>query len=446
MSNFLKWGFNGSVTPFHSEKTVELQRSKDEPIQFAELVETKVPTFNSKSRFRLKPFLFSGSLQALYSSSIDQQLMYKVWYGREILTYKQSEKYPHLDDGDATLDYVVKLDTDEEEFKLKYEETLPTGYPKLHPRTRFMSQDETGELHHDWATNGKPIVVIIHGLLGGSHEYHIRGTAELLSQNGFNVVVLNSRGCCRSKVTTPHIFTALATDDVRFYIDKLSAEYPNTKLHCIAFSYGSSLLANYLGEEGANCKLTSALVLGCPWDLIESGFAIHESYLGAKIFAPMLTKYLVNFIKIHKDILSTNKELDIEGRLSKLRAEKFDKIWQFDNLFTAPLHGFQTLSEYYRRASPVNRILDIGTPTLILNSTDDPVISGRLPILDIQLNPYLYLAQTDIGGHFNYIKWDNSLWFIDGVVEYFKAFGDVEERQTDYEHSTNVYNHKIGRW
>lgn len=443
MFGITKWGFNGTVKTFHSENAVKLELKNSEQISLDQLVETRVPSFGNNSRFRLKPYLFNGALQAMYLANIDQQKAYKVFYGRELLQYENSAEYPHLEPGECALDYLVKLDTSDEEFKANYEETLPEGYPKLHPRTRYMSEQETATLKESWKLNKRPIIVILHGLLGGSNEYHIRASVEALTKANFNVVVLNNRGCCRSKITTPHIFTALSTDDVRFFIDKLLKEYPDQQLHLLGFSYGSALLANYVGEEKENSKLTSAIALGCPWDLFESGYHIHESVLGSKIFAPQLTKYLLNFVKIHSKMLAEDPSLEIEARIEKAKAGKFDKIWQFDSMFTAPLHGFETLSDYYRNLSPVNLILDVATPMLIINSLDDPLVSNKLPYLEVRLNPYLFLAQTDIGGHFNYVQTDGSLWFLDGMVNWYKLFEDVVGTETSHKRPTNIYSYKL---
>ncbi|ODV96747.1 hypothetical protein PACTADRAFT_48563 [Pachysolen tannophilus NRRL Y-2460] len=427
--SFMNWSYNGIVSSIHSDDTVKLPLiSKDSTgalIPFHEFVNNFVPEFRDNSTFKLKRILFNGALQNIYLTSCASRFhdMYKVSYGRKLIKFETSDKYPHLTNGQTTADFVVKdddFDNSEEIFKQNYEKNLPEGWPALHPRTRFLSDEEQKKLDNEWAENDKPIVVVIHGLAGGSHEMQIRAFADkLFNQEGFNIVVLNSRGCCRSKISTPELFSALSTEDIRFFINSLSEKFPEKAIHLISFSFGAAIVGNYLGEEGANSKISSAVLLCCPWDLLDSSYHLDRSYTGSKIFGPAITSYLTNLVRVNLPALeASNENKDIRKKYQI--AKNFTKMIQFDSEFTAPMFGFATATDYYRKASPINRILKIQTPTLVLNSTDDPLISGNLPEAECKANPYLILCKTNIGGHLAYVQSDDSLWYIDPITKFLK--------------------------
>jgi predicted alpha/beta-fold hydrolase len=140
----------------------------------------------------LNPLLFNGHLQTMWTAT--KPAGPKVWYKRKIFeadhkTYR----------GTFAVDFVVE----------PFEEEDPT----LCRRTAYYTNEELENIGSD---DTKPMLVVMHGLSGGSHEIYLReAIAPLIGEGGWEACVVNSRGCARSKITSGVLYNARATWDIR---------------------------------------------------------------------------------------------------------------------------------------------------------------------------------------------------------------------------------------
>jgi hypothetical protein len=122
--------------------------------------------------------------------------------------------------------------------------TLPSGLPE---RTSFFSEDQFAVLPSD---DTKPMLVVLHGLSGGSHELYLRHVlAPLVADKSWEACVVNSRGCAQTKVTSHVLYNARATWDVRQSVKWLRKMFPNRPLFGIGFSQGANILTNVRTDE-----------------------------------------------------------------------------------------------------------------------------------------------------------------------------------------------------
>ncbi|CAI5757601.1 unnamed protein product [Candida verbasci] len=403
----LNWGFRCSVKVHQKEDTITLKSAKGE-IKFTEFAK-ELSLIDPNKKVWLNPLLFNGSLQTLYYTSWDHSKRFHVYYGREIFTY--------ADGGICSLDWVIPK---HDNFQELYLQTFLKGSPKLPPRTRFLSAEERTSLYSK--TVETPIVVIIHGLAGGSHETITRNFAENLHKhcNGWDVVVINSRGCCRTILTTSSPFTAASTGDIRDVLKTFKKNWPHRPIYLNGFSYGASLVANFLGEEGDSGLVTAACGVSMPFDYIDSLYHIQSSLTGKYILSPAMAYFMTKIIFNNKKELVQHCDIVDEELLRKLKV--IQNTYEFDDLFTCKIHSYPNAFDYYREWSPVRRILNIKTPFLMLNSTDDPAVSVRLPIRDVETNPYLLLVETDLGGHTGNVKMNGDFWCVEVAEQYFQKF------------------------
>ncbi|ODV80337.1 alcohol acyl transferase [Suhomyces tanzawaensis NRRL Y-17324] len=400
--SFLNWGFRANVQ-VHNGVSAELPLKSGSSGKFSSFVDS----LNFPSKLWLNPLLFNGVLQTLYYTSAGSKV--KVFYGRELFTY--------ADEGICSLDWVIPAEP-KDEFNDKYKATLPEGSPRLHPNTRFFSDKELLQRKEALAKSTAPIVVILHGLAGGSHEPLIRHLTSIINPD-WDTVVLNNRGCCRTKITTGSLYTALATGDIGEVLTDLHEKYPERPIYAVGFSFGAIMLANYLGEGTDIVK--AACVVGCGWDLVDSSYHMDSSWSGRYMFGPALTSFLNKLVQNNFGELSShNPEVFNKEQLAEGKGLK--KTWQFDQLFTRKLVGFDSAFEYYREASPARNLPKIRTPTLALNSTDDPCVSVRLPVLEAKANPYVSLVETDLGGHLAWAQSGGRFWGAEMVQKYFEGF------------------------
>lgn len=425
-------GFRGTVENIHAESTIKLPLRDGEEgtgvIPFDQLV-NQIDELKDGSRFYLNPLYWNGDLQTIGFSIADYSKVYQVYYGRRVLT---------LSDG-ATLsaDYVLDKPDSIEKFQKLVETNHKEGWPKLHPRSRFLDDEEISQLPKD---DTKPLLIINHGLGGGSHEPYCKAMAEGAYNKGFDVVVLHARGCGRSKISTPELFCGLVTDDLRYFLKVLRKEYPNRPFFGAGFSFGATILGNYLGEEGDKSEYVATALLSNPWDMVDSCYRLKGRYLSRLLFLKPITETLTRLVKSNRVEL-----LKGDFFTEELVNKKYATVHEFDTNITAPLYGFNSALEYYRKASSVNKIFDIRTPTLIISSTDDPVVgTDSVPTYEAKVNPSLVLIKTDLGGHIAYVRPDGSLWAIDQISEFLDKFQktvDTSKKATsEFVTSINRFN------
>lgn len=430
-------GFKGNVESFYSKDSIKLHLKNGgedgtSVIPFSELVNT-VPELKNGSTFYVKPWLFTGDLQTMYFAAADYSKLFQVYYGRRLITFP--------DGGSATADFTIPAPESKKEFDELAAKLLPEDWPKQHPRTRFLTSEE---LENQGSDDTQPLVVICHGLGGGSHEPIMRSLVEKLTKiDGFECVVLNSRGCSRSKLSTPELFNGLATDDLREFVKLLKKLYPNRPLFAVGFSFGATILANYLGEEGEKSEFSAAATLSNPWDMVDSSYRFPSRYLSRLLFQQPATQFLTRLIRSNRKMLYEHPMINEE-----VINYKYESIADFDNRLTAPMYGFPTAFAYYRAASSVNRIMKIHTPLLSINSHDDPMVGVHsIPIWEAQVNPYITQIRTDIGGHLAYVQSDGDSWATRKIAEYFKTFHEMvdttKKPETDYKEPVSKYDYKL---
>lgn len=207
-------------------------QGKEEKVTLAELCGQVTP-----SRYKLNPFLFNGHLQTAWTTMKHDNV--PVYYKRRMF---QSDN--PMFSGQFALDFVTepyKVPEDDDvlmDRARKY--TQETGLPE---RTSFFSEDEFSALPSD---DTRPMLVVLHGLSGGSHEIYVRHILNPLiaDDSNWEAVVVNSRGCAQTKVSTGVLYNARATWDVRQAVKALREMFPNRPLFAIGFSLGACILTH----------------------------------------------------------------------------------------------------------------------------------------------------------------------------------------------------------
>lgn len=454
--NPFHWGFNGTVNHRIGAKgTVELHlnrknltqndlNSKD-TVTLDQFVKEYVPGLKDGARFQLDKKLFTGILQTMYLGSGDFSKKFSVFYGREIVHFS--------DNGVCTADWVMNgswrqkyhfdpltCEFNKHLFNEDEKATHPENWPRLQPRTRYLSDEELKDLHSEENIE-RPLIVILHGLAGGSHEPIIRSLTNHLSKVGngkFQVVVLNSRGCARSKITTPCLFTAYHYLDIKEFLERERARNPKRKMYAIGCSFGATMLANYLGFVGEKTPLSAAATFCNPWDMVLASYKINKDFWSQHIFSQTVTQFLVRTVKVNMKELEVpegtkpthiptpENPLFCEFTQSNLeKAYKMKSLSEFDTMFTAPALGFKDAMDYYQHASSVNRLSKISIPLLSVNSRDDPVVGAdHIPMHYLDKNPNVLICETDLGGHLAYLQSNGDSWATRQISNFFDKFDE----------------------
>ncbi len=245
----------------------------------------------------------------------------------------------------------------------------------------------------DWMKQGANKVVIIqHGLEGGSTRPYVQGMAKCFYDHGFDVLAWNFRGCSGEMNKTSRFYHSGATDDLDLVVNQ-ALDYE--EIYLVGFSLGGNLTLKYLGEAKRNNKIKKAVAISVPLDLDKGVNALHTSrgLIYEKRFIRNLKSKVRLKASLYPDTLST-KNLALVKTL-----------WDFDEYFTAPLHGFDGAVDYYRKCSAKFFLKGISIPTLIINAQNDPILSPES--LDMNLTKDLSNVSMELtkhGGHVGFIS------------------------------------------
>lgn len=194
---------------------------------------SSIPSISS-GNVKLDWFLSWPHLSTVYSATANFEKVDHIYYKRYILEHK--------DGGNNALDFAVR--TDKEMSLIEYEESGSRGLPA---RTIYMSESES---RSPGSSTDGILVVLLHGLAGGSHEHYVRKSVTALfdqfpDDSKVSVVAFNARGCARSKVTSSTYWSALQTDDIAAALDYLSEIYSGRKVIAVGFSLGANILVSH---------------------------------------------------------------------------------------------------------------------------------------------------------------------------------------------------------
>ncbi|WP_448518298.1 YheT family hydrolase [Rhodoflexus sp.] len=244
----------------------------------------------------------------------------------------------------------------------------------------------------DWAKQGSnKLVIVTHGLEGSSERHYVKGLVKALYKNGWDGLGWNCRSCSGEPNRLPRFYHHGDTPDLDNVVQHAIAKgYEHILL--AGFSLGGSMTLKYLGERGANLasQIKKGLAVSVPCDLASCG---EELAKPAKLF------YTNKFLR------RLERKIKLKSRLmpQQIRYEDFKKVKvfrDFDNIYTAPLHGFRDADDYYQSVSSINFLDGIRVPTLLINALNDPFLTEAcFPRQQAEKNPFLHLEMTTQGGH-----------------------------------------------
>lgn len=250
---------------------------------------------------------------------------------------------------------------------------------------------------------GGPVVLVLHGLEGHTRRRYMLNTFRVLGDAGFACVGLNFRSCSGEPNRTPRAYHSGETQDLGFVLGRLRARFPERPLGVVGFSLGGNMLLKYLGERGTGAPPAAApgplpdaaVALSVPYDLAAGADLLARTLMG-RVYNRYFLGSLLEKARAKTHLLADRLDLDALWRVRTLRA--------FDDLLTAPLHGFRDADHYYAESSAQAYLHAIRTPTLLLHAQDDPFLPAEcIPHRAMEENSWLHPVVTDRGGHVGFI-------------------------------------------
>ncbi|MFV3404264.1 MULTISPECIES: hydrolase [Pseudomonas] len=248
-----------------------------------------------------------------------------------------------------------------------------------------------------------PLVVVLHGLTGSSNSPYVKGLQQALHSQGWASVAVNWRGCSGEPNRLARSYHSGASDDLAEILTHLRAQRPLAPLYAVGYSLGGNVLLKYLGESGSASQLQAAVAVSVPFRLDQCADRIGQGF--SKVYQAHFMREMLTYVQVKQRHLRAQgqherlAELERLGPLRNLRT-----FWDFDGKVTAPLNGFSDAHDYYRRASSRYYLGENRTPTLIIQSSDDPfVFDHSLPTAD-ELAPQTQFELHRRGGHVGFVE------------------------------------------
>jgi len=240
-----------------------------------------------------------------------------------------------------------------------------------------------------------PLLALFHGLEGGSRSHYARAMFATASQRGWSVALPHFRGCSGELNRLPRAYHSGDSAEVDWILRRLHDEFPAVPRYAAGVSLGGNALLKWLGEQGpvARDVVTTAAAVSAPIDLTAAGDALECG------FNMVYTRhFLVTMKRKSAAKLERFPGLFDGGRVACSRT-----LREFDDLVTAPLHGFRDAADYWLQSSAKPLLRHILVPTLVLNARNDPFLPGaHLPPPE-EVSSHVVMEFPATGGHVGFV-------------------------------------------
>lgn len=245
----------------------------------------------------------------------------------------------------------------------------------------------------DWLSQGsEKLIIISHGLEGSANRPYMKGMAKYFHRYGWDALAWNCRSCSGEINNKARFYHHGDTEDLAQVVSYAIEKYDYSTVVLVGFSMGGSMTLKYLGEmtEQIMPQVRGGAVFSVPVDLASS---------------------VEELARKHNDFYRKRFIKKLERKI-RLKAEKYPEEVQytdfnniryfpdFDNLYTAPLHGFKDAEDFYSKASANRYMYNIKVPTLLVNAWNDPFLpEACYPKEQCEKHSHLYFESPEYGGH-----------------------------------------------
>jgi predicted alpha/beta-fold hydrolase len=236
-----------------------------------------------------------------------------------------------------------------------------------------------------------PLLVLFHGLEGSSGSHYAQAYAQETQSRGWRMAVPHFRGCSGEINWAPRAYHSGDFEEIGWILNRFRQQQTGP-VYAVGISLGGNALMRWAGEMGqAATQVVQSVTSVCsPIDLTASGNAIDTGFnktVYARMFLATMKPRAMQKLQQYPGLFDPEE----------LMAAK--TLYAFDNVFTAPLHGFRSADDYWDRASAKPSLTRVQVPALVLNACNDPFVPAScLPTQD-QVSDYVTLWQPEEGGH-----------------------------------------------
>ncbi|MCK5097894.1 MAG: alpha/beta fold hydrolase [Desulfobacteraceae bacterium] len=292
---------------------------------------------------------------------------------------------------------------------------IPSAFRKTSPVFYKRERVETTDndfIDLDWSiVKSKKLAIISHGLEGNSNRKYVKGMVNALNKNGWDALAFNFRGCSGEPNRLLKSYHSGYTEDIALTIKHARQQQRYNEIALIGFSIGGNMTLVYLGRDKVDPIVKKAGVLSVPCHLEDSSACL------AKF---KNTIYMKRFLRMFHNKIKEKMAL-MPGQIDDKDFNKIKNFKDFDDRYTAPIHGFKNAVDYWKKCSSKQFIPNIKIPTLIINAKDDPFLSNSCyPIKESENNKNVTLDMPESGGHVGFITFNKEkiYWSEQRIVDF----------------------------
>ena len=241
-----------------------------------------------------------------------------------------------------------------------------------------------------------PMLVVFHGLEGSSRSHYCQAFAEVAQERGWACALPHFRGCSGELNHAPRAYHSGDYEEIAWILAQLRARHSGPVI-AAGVSLGGNALLRWAAEAGsdASSHVKAVAAICSPLDLAAGGHAIGRGF-NRQIYTRMFLRTMVP-----KALRKWEQHPGLFDRDALLAARD---LYAFDNVFTAPLHGFRNTEDYWHRASSKPLLSHIRVPALVVNALNDPFVpASSLPRAG-EVGPCVTLWQPRHGGHVGFAQ------------------------------------------
>lgn len=246
-----------------------------------------------------------------------------------------------------------------------------------------------------------PLVVLFHGLEGSSQSHYAIELMKEIQKKNWHGVVVHFRSC-GGVPSQKRMYHSGDTREIGYVLSVLKQRYQ--KIYAAGVSLGGNALAKYLGEQGKNALSDANVVISAPVDLVAAAEVLKVG-LAKKIYVPYFMRTL-------------NKKVpEKEGFACQ-------DLTEFDDAYTAPMHGFRNAHDYYTQSSAKPFLKHIQKPTLLINALNDPFMPVHALPTEADVSDWVQLLQPENGGHVGFVGGSGRghlRWLPETVLAFFES-------------------------
>lgn len=258
---------------------------------------------------------------------------------------------------------------------------------------RWMEADDWTALA---ANPQAPAIVLFHGLEGSSRSHYAQAIAQYFRARGWIIVIAHFRGCSGFPNRMARAYYSGDTADVAFMLDTVRSRLPGASWHAAGASLGGNALLKHLGESAGQATwLAAAAAISVPLDLVACGQHLSDSLIGRHLYS----RYFLRSMR-QKVVAKARR---FPGLTDVYRLSQSKTLREFDDLYTAPMHGYKNALHYWTEASSKPLLPQLEVPTLVLNARNDPFVPAPSLPGPRDCSPSVLLHQPAEGGHMGFV-------------------------------------------